>query len=892
MTSVAPYTASSSASMKEAAAVAAAAEEYGDLFSGFSTPPSASTIAISTQSQANGDFGSGEQAVSSGIMAIPPSAAETAPVTAPPADRHQASIFSEGAESLEASEARRGDRSQSTSSSAAAPISPALSTAGSVKDKKWKSMLNKFGSIGKKGPGSDLARTTDSDAHTMPSSRSVSASRGAGSASATSHSFQPIAGSTVVADPNSLSGDSYEGSIETPGSSTRDVSRSAYNTSATTTTPPKEARPHGVDKSESSTGASKLKPAVDLADGAVLEDDGHLTLPGIAQAGPSSPNGSTTSGHTNGGSSPGSRNGSGFASKLLRRVSSAPDTNKVAAAQARAAAAAAAADGMPTTPTAKDNMLSPKNGTSGHGTHSVSESGALAPSTPQARLAPGVAHAVGDRTAPDGYFPNSPVRMDSSATSFSSKDFEKGARSVSTPKLRSGIMFPGSGKKGASAKAGSGEKHRGPLSPPMSGNKLATLQANGEQSPASSGRANFRRTYSSNSIKVREVEVGPSSFTKIKMLGKGDVGKVYLVREKKTDRLYAMKVLSKKEMIKRNKIKRVMAEQEILSTSNHPFIVTLYHSFQSDDYLYLCMEYCMGGEFFRALQTRPGKCLPEEDARFYAAEVIAALEYLHLMGFIYRDLKPENILLHQSGHVMLSDFDLSARATRRGGAPAMIRQATPNSAPLVDTRSCIADLRTNSFVGTEEYIAPEVIKGCGHTSAVDWWTLGILIYEMIFATTPFKGSSRNATFSNVLRNEPAFPESTPISSLGKSMIRKLLIKDEMRRLGSQSGASEVKTHKWFSPLSWGLLRHTTPPIVPAYSNGLDAINFRTVRESRSLNLDMQGNSTAGDEAPSSKHKAGDMKASAGKKNVKDEDGDAVAANPFEGFNSVTRVMEV
>lgn len=101
-------------------------------------------------------------------------------------------------------------------------------------------------------------------------------------------------------------------------------------------------------------------------------------------------------------------------------------------------------------------------------------------------------------------------------------------------------------------------------------------------------------------------------------------------------------VLSKKEMIKRNKIKRVMAEQEILSTSNHPFIVTLYHSFQSDDYLYLCMEYCMGGEFFRALQTRPGKCLAEEDARFYAAEVIAALEYLHLMGFIYRDLKPES----------------------------------------------------------------------------------------------------------------------------------------------------------------------------------------------------------------------------------------------------------
>lgn len=119
----------------------------------------------------------------------------------------------------------------------------------------------------------------------------------------------------------------------------------------------------------------------------------------------------------------------------------------------------------------------------------------------------------------------------------------------------------------------------------------------------------FRRTYSSNSIKVRNVEVGPGSFDKIKLIGKGDVGKVYLVREKKSSRLYAMKVLNKKEMIKRNKIKRALAEQEILATSNHPFIVTLYHSFQSEDHLYLCMEYCSGGEFFRGLSA-PQRCIP------------------------------------------------------------------------------------------------------------------------------------------------------------------------------------------------------------------------------------------------------------------------------------------
>lgn len=518
----------------------------------------------------------------------------------------------------------------------------------------------------------------------------------------------------------------------------------------------------------------------------------------------------------------------------------------------------------------------------------------------------------------DGFFPGSPVRMDSTATSFSSKDFEKAAKSSKggLSKSRSGIMFPGSRNKnsnGTSSKTNKADFRAGnQLAAPSSS---STSVGNGGSAPTTPGptsgppagaidglgsalqtrtlreqssRGSFKRTYSSNSIKVRDVEVGPSSFSKVKMLGKGDVGKVYLVREKKTEKLFAMKVLSKKEMIKRNKIKRVMAEQEILSTSNHPFIVTLYHSFQSEDYLYLCMEYCMGGEFFRALQTRPGKCLPEEDARFYAAEVIAALEYLHLMGFIYRDLKPENILLHQSGHVMLSDFDLSARATRRGGAPAMIRQATPNSAPLVDTRSCIADLRTNSFVGTEEYIAPEVIKGCGHTSAVDWWTLGILIYEMIFATTPFKGNSRNATFSNVLRNEVTFPETAPISSMGKSLIRKLLIKDEMKRMGSNSGASEVKQHKWFAPISWGLLRNLTPPIVPAYSNGLDAINFRNVRESKSLQLDRQVASHANGSADqtASKNKTV-MTAVAGKKGQVEEAGDAVESNPFSGFNSVT-----
>ncbi|RYP23279.1 hypothetical protein DL765_001188 [Monosporascus sp. GIB2] len=397
--------------------------------------------------------------------------------------------------------------------------------------------------------------------------------------------------------------------------------------------------------------------------------------------------------------------------------------------------------------------------------------------------------------------------------------------------------------------------------------------------PPNRNPLNFRRTYSSNSIKVRNVEVGPASFDKIKLIGKGDVGKVYLVREKKSSRLYAMKVLSKKEMIKRNKIKRALAEQEILATSNHPFIVTLYHSFQSEDHLYLCMEYCSGGEFFRALQTRPGKCISEDDARFYAAEVTAALEYLHLMGFIYRDLKPENILLHQSGHIMLSDFDLSKQSDP-GGKPTMImgkNGASTASLPTIDTKSCIANFRTNSFVGTEEYIAPEVIKGSGHTSAVDWWTLGILIYEMLYGTTPFKGKNRNATFANILREEIPFPEHSgapQISNLCKSLIRKLLIKDETRRLGARAGASDIKGHPFFRTTQWALIRHMKPPIIPNQGQGVDTINFRNVKESESVDITGSKPITFPKGVPLDSGLA-------------TPGTDSPAVDPFEEFNSVT-----
>ncbi|KAJ2961359.1 hypothetical protein NQZ79_g3371 [Umbelopsis isabellina] len=339
-----------------------------------------------------------------------------------------------------------------------------------------------------------------------------------------------------------------------------------------------------------------------------------------------------------------------------------------------------------------------------------------------------------------------------------------------------------------------------------------------------------KRVYASNSVKVREIQVTSSCFEKIRLLGKGDIGRVFLVRRKGGDKLYAMKVLLKSEMIKRNKIKRALREQEILSSCHHPFIVPLYHSFQSDDHLYFCMEYCTGGEFFRALQLRPGKCLKEEEARFYAAEVTAALEYLHLMGFVYRDLKPENILLHESGHIMLTDFDLSSKAPT--SEPAVIKSSFFYSSPSLDTKSCISKLRANSFVGTEEYLAPEIIRGNHHCTTVDWWTLGILIFEMLYGTTPFKGANRNATFRNILREELHFPDPRDYHPL----YPRLLCKDEYRRLGSRAGASDIKSHPFFKPINFALLRHMTPPIIPEASRAIDAVNFRNIKESTSLDL--------------------------------------------------------
>jgi len=309
-----------------------------------------------------------------------------------------------------------------------------------------------------------------------------------------------------------------------------------------------------------------------------------------------------------------------------------------------------------------------------------------------------------------------------------------------------------------------------------------------------------------------EGSLGPKQFRKIKILGKGAVGRVYLVEFKGTEELYAMKVLSKREMVEKNKVKRVLTEHEVLASTDHPCIVTLYASFQAKEYLFFVMEYCPGGEFFRMLKRQPGKRLSEEHARFYAAEVLLALEYLHSCGFMYRDLKPENILLNAEGHIRLTDFDLSQKTV----APEQIKKAT---AGAPDT----ATGKSSSFVGTLEYVAPEMIMGTAHDSSVDWWTFGILLYEMLFGRTPFIGKTMAEAFRSIVACKVEFPPHIPVSSACRELISSLLVKG--RRLGSVGGAAEIKAHRFFHGVDWNNVGHQKPPITPVLESPTDTHNF-------------------------------------------------------------------
>ncbi|KAL3643298.1 Serine/threonine-protein kinase AGC1-7 [Castilleja foliolosa] len=360
------------------------------------------------------------------------------------------------------------------------------------------------------------------------------------------------------------------------------------------------------------------------------------------------------------------------------------------------------------------------------------------------------------------------------------------------------------------------------------------------------------------SVSSRESPLGLTNFRLLKRLGYGDIGSVYLVELRGTFTFFAMKVMDKGSLASRNKLLRAQTEREILGLLDHPFLPTLYTYFETDKFYCLVMEFCSGGNLHSLRQKQPNKHFSEEAARFYASEVLLALEYLHMLGIVYRDLKPENVLVREEGHIMLSDFDLSLRCSVY---PTLVKSssvhANSNDAANVllnddnAVRGCMqpssflprllpkknrksksdfglgnninalpelmaepTNVRSMSFVGTHEYLAPEIIRGEGHGSAVDWWTFGIFLYELLHGTTPFKGSGNRATLFNVVGQPLKFPETPQVSLSARDLIKGLLVKEPQKRIAYKREATEIKQHPFFEGVNWALVRCTAPPYIP------------------------------------------------------------------------------
>ncbi|XP_027623771.1 cAMP-dependent protein kinase catalytic subunit PRKX [Tupaia chinensis] len=283
--------------------------------------------------------------------------------------------------------------------------------------------------------------------------------------------------------------------------------------------------------------------------------------------------------------------------------------------------------------------------------------------------------------------------------------------------------------------------------------------------------------------------------------GTGTFGRVHLVKEKAAKHFYALKIMSIPDVIRLKQEQHVHNEKSVLKEVSHPFLVRLFWTWHDERCLYMLMEYVPGGELFSYLRNR-GR-FAAGTGLFYSAEIVCALEYLHAREIVYRDLKPENILLDRDGHIKLTDFGFAKK--------------------LVD--------RTWTLCGTPEYLAPEVIQSKGHGRAVDWWALGILIFEMLSGFPPFFDDNPFGIYQKILAGKIDFPRHLDFSV--KDLIKKLLVVDRTRRLGNmKNGANDVKRHRWFRSVDWEAVpqRKLKPPILPKISGDGDTSNFETYPE--------------------------------------------------------------
>lgn len=270
-----------------------------------------------------------------------------------------------------------------------------------------------------------------------------------------------------------------------------------------------------------------------------------------------------------------------------------------------------------------------------------------------------------------------------------------------------------------------------------------------------------------------------NDFIIIKTLGQGTYGKVTLVQNKSDRQYYALKSISKELLQKYNLIDSTIRERDTLMTIHHPFLVSAHYSFQNDTYIFLAQEFIPGGDLFSRL--RDVSILKEKQAQYYCAMLLLGIGELHKHKIIHRDLKPDNILLDQTGYIKISDFGLVKFGVADGNA-------------------------ANTFCGTPDYMAPEIIQHEPYGAPVDWWALGILTYQMLFGFPTFFHNNRNEMYKLILKEEPEYPEETDISSEAIDFINKLLIKNPNNRLGSGGqDYIELQQHPWFNGFQWDML---------------------------------------------------------------------------------------
>jgi len=265
---------------------------------------------------------------------------------------------------------------------------------------------------------------------------------------------------------------------------------------------------------------------------------------------------------------------------------------------------------------------------------------------------------------------------------------------------------------------------------------------------------------------------------------------------------FALKILGKAKILKLKQVEHIKQEKDILHRINHPFIVTLYAHFKDKDNLYMLMEYVIGGELFS--QLRRVNRFSDETSRFYSAEIVLAFEYLHSMDIVYRDLKPENLLIDRDGHIKITDFGFA--------------KEVPN--------------RTYTLCGTPDYLAPEIIQSWGHSKPVDWWALGILIYEMLAGYPPFYDDSPTETYKKILAGRFTFTKF--FEPKARDLITRLLEPDRTKRLGClKNGAADIKEHAWFKTVNWDKCFHRKikPPYVPGFRSADDTRNFEEYPDS-------------------------------------------------------------